>query len=144
MSLVPAPVSPRDVELLRRIAQRPRQARLRLVVDDDEPVDLPEALTTAVGEIAGLLARGRAVVIAPQSTILTTGEAAEILGVSRPTVVKLMEDGALPFSRPNSSRRIALADVLAYKEERSRRRRAALAELTADLAEAGLYDEDVR
>jgi hypothetical protein len=59
-------------------------------------------------------------------------------------VVKLMEDGVLPFERPNSSRRVALHDVLAYKERRSRARREALDEMTAELVETGIYDRDTR
>jgi hypothetical protein len=52
-------------------------------------------------------------------------------------------NGILLFSRPNSSRRIALHDVLAYKEQRSRQRREALDEMTAGAVDVGVYDEAI-
>jgi excisionase family DNA binding protein len=133
-----------DTAELRRLARRTlRGRRLRLVVDDDAPVDMPPAVGEALAEVVAILGEGRPVLVVPQNTQLTTGEAAQLLGVSRPTVVKLMEDGVLPFSRPNSSRRIALHDVLAYREQRSRRRREALDEMTADAVAMGVYDEAI-
>lgn len=121
-----------------------RGRHLRLVVDDGEPIDVPEPVVEALAEIISIMRQGRAAAVVPQNTQLSTGEAAQLLGVTRPTVVKLMEDGVLPFERPNSSRRVALHDVLAYKERRSRARREALDEMTAELAETGVYDRDVR
>lgn len=121
-----------------------RGRHLRLVVDGGEPVDVPEPVVEALAEVISIMRQGRAVAVVPQNTQLTTGEAAQLLGVTRPTVVKLMEDGVLPFERPNSSRRVALHDVLAYKERRTRARREALDEMTAELADAGVYDQDAR
>lgn len=120
-----------------------RGRRLRLVVEDETPIDLPPAVGDALAEVVAILSQGKPVLIMAQSTQLTTGEAAQLLGVSRPTVVKLMEDGVLPFTRPNSSRRIALHDVLAYKERRSRQRLDALDEMTADAVDMGVYDEAI-
>jgi excisionase family DNA binding protein len=117
---------------------------LRLVVDDEAPVEVPQAVGEALAEVVAILGQGKPVLVMPQNTSLTTGEAAQLLGVSRPTVVKLMEDGVLPYSRPNSSRRIALHDVLAYKERRSRQRLDALDEMTADAVDMGVYDEAIR
>ncbi|WP_229399573.1 helix-turn-helix domain-containing protein [Micromonospora okii] len=82
--------------------------------------------------------------VMPECVELSTGEAAAILGVTRPTVAKLMNDGVLPYARPGPSRRVALHDVLAYKEQRSRDRREALDELTADAVDMGVYDEAMR
>ncbi|HZP55069.1 excisionase family DNA-binding protein [Actinocrinis sp.] len=121
-----------------------RGRHLRLVVDGGEPVDVPEPVVEALAEVISVMRQGRAVAVVPQNTQLTTGEAAQLLGVTRPTVVKLMEDGVLPFERPNSSRRVALRDVLAYTERRTRARREALDQMTAELADAGVYDQDAR
>lgn len=66
---------------------------------------------------------------------LTVSEAAELLGVSRPTLVRLLELGEIPFEKPSRHRRVSLADLLAYKSRISEHRSAVLAEMTADAAE---------
>jgi len=72
------------------------------------------------------MAAGEAVTIAPVQQRLTTQEAADLLGVSRPTLVKLLEVGDIPFEQPGRYRRVGLADVLAYRERGSLERRATL------------------
>ncbi|WP_232488763.1 helix-turn-helix domain-containing protein [Brevibacterium antiquum] len=75
-----------------------------------------------------------AVTITPNSLTMTTQQAAELLGITRPTLVKLLDEGKIPFEKPNTHRRVWLADVLAYKEQRK-------AEQHAAIAEMGSYDE---
>ncbi|MDJ0344348.1 helix-turn-helix domain-containing protein [Streptomyces sp. H10-C2] len=145
MSLMPVIEPEGDSERLRLLAARlSSRHTLRLVVDDGDAVELPDSVSRLLAEVVPMLARGRAVSVVPRATELTTGEAAELIGVSRPTMVKLLEDGLIPFSRPNAGRRVALHDVLAYKERRSRERRQGLDELTADAVVMGVYDEDIR
>ena len=72
--------------------------------------------------------------IAPVHQRLTTQEAAELLGVSRPTLVKLLDSGEISFEQPGRHRRLLLTDVLAYRERRSTRRRVALDQM-ADIAD---------
>jgi excisionase family DNA binding protein len=145
MSVLPIGGASVDLGELQRFAGRSLLGRrLRLVVDEEDPVELPAVVGEALAKIVSILNRGRPVLIAAQNVELTTGEAAELLGVTRPTVVKLMEDGVLPFTRPNSSRRIALHDVLAYKQRCSTARRQALDELTAEAVDLGVYDEAIR
>jgi excisionase family DNA binding protein len=60
------------------------------------------------------LSQGLAITIAPHQMILSTSEAADILGVSRPTLVRLLEAGEIPFLQPVRHRRVRLADLLAY------------------------------
>jgi excisionase family DNA binding protein len=62
------------------------------------------------------------------------------LGVSRPTLVRLLESGEIPFDKPSRHRRIRLVDLLAF-QQRSRRRRASLLDqMVADAEEAGVYE----
>jgi excisionase family DNA binding protein len=71
---------------------------------------------------------------------LTTSEAAGILNVSRPQLVKQLEAGTLPFHLVGSHRRLLLADVLAYRDKVDTEARAALDAITHDAEEVGLYD----
>lgn len=145
MTVLPAGGVEPDGEELRRFAGRFLSGRrLQLIIDGSEPVDVPPVVGEALAEVVSILGRGRPVRVMQENTELSTGEAAAILGVTRPTVVKLMNDGALPYTRPNSSRRVALHDVLSYKEQRSRARREALDELTGDAIDMGVYDEAIR
>ena len=66
---------------------------------------------------------------------LTMSQAAELLGVPRPTLARLLERGEIPFEKPSLHRRVNLADLLAYKPRISERRSAVLAEMTAEAAE---------
>jgi excisionase family DNA binding protein len=70
---------------------------------------------------------------------LTTQDVAEILGCSRPHVVKLLEQGTIPFSKVGSHRRVCMEDVAAYKRSTRERQRQALIQLMQTDEEHGLY-----
>ena len=131
-------------ELRKRGRETPERSAL-LVGPNGHRMQLPEPLYEALVRAAGALADGYAVTVAPQHTTLSTHAAAELLGISRPTLIKLLEEGHIPYEkstdRPGAHRRIRLANLLSYKERRRRERREALAELTAEAVEAGFYDE---
>jgi excisionase family DNA binding protein len=111
-----------------------------LVGPDGERLDLPPEVFEILREVVGALAQGLAITVAPHQMILSTSEAADILGVSRPTVVRLLEAGEIPFEQPGRHRRVRLADVLAYRQRISRQRAAGLDQMVADAEDAGLYD----
>jgi excisionase family DNA binding protein len=71
--------------------------------------------------------------------LLTTSQAADLLNISRTTMVKLLEDGKLPYVQPNVRRMVRLEDVLAYREQRSTKRRAFLNELTQETVADGTF-----
>lgn len=91
----------------------------------------PEAFDLFL-EVLGQLASGNAVTIVPVHAELTTQQAADMLGVSRPYLIRLLEDGKLPFSKVGSHRRLKAADVMAYKEERDAEQREVLRELSEE------------
>jgi len=86
------------------------------------------------------MAQGQAVKVVPVSQRLTTQEAADLLGVSRPAVVKLLGSGEIPFELPGRHRRVRLADVLAYRERASDERRVALDRMVEIADAADLYE----
>jgi excisionase family DNA binding protein len=79
--------------------------------------------------------------VAPLAQRLTTQEAADLLGVSRPTLIKLLADGRIPFEQPGRHRRIRLDDLLAYRDRRRNERSNSLDELVQQTDALGLYDE---
>jgi excisionase family DNA binding protein len=73
---------------------------------------------------------------------VTVLRAADMLGMSQPLFVKLLETGVMPYHRVGNQRRVYLRDVLAYAEKRDEERHAALDRLSRATMEAGLYDHN--
>jgi excisionase family DNA binding protein len=114
-------------------------ARSLVLVRGGVETELPRSAREVLVRVAEVLASGRGLAVVPVDRELTTREAADLLGVSRPTLIKLLDAGEIGYSRPNSSRRIPLEQVLAYKERRGHKRRELLSEMTANAVEMGLY-----
>jgi excisionase family DNA binding protein len=133
------PVEPLDdlVALLNRVGAEPAT---RLEGPNGESIVLPAEVFEVLRGVIEAMASGQAVTIAPVCQRLTTQEAAELLGVSRPTLVKLLEEGEIPYEQPGRHRRVRLADVLAYRERLSTERRAALDRMIEIADEADLYE----
>lgn len=87
------------------------------------------------------MASDRAVSIVRYNRELTTQQAANILNVSRPFLVKLLDEGAIPYIKVGSHRRIQFKDLIIDKEHRDRKRRKLLDQLIEMTEEAGLYEE---
>lgn len=111
-----------------------------LLGPDGEQVPLPAEVYRVLRQVVEVMRQGKATLVAPQGLLLTTQEAADFLGVSRPTLVKLLEEGAIPFEKPNRHRRVRLQDLLDFQALRREERRAALNELTEEASELGLYE----
>lgn len=94
--------------------------------------DLPEPAVELLVRILDQLRRGRAVTIVPHGAELTTQQAADFLGVSRPYVVKLIETGRLPHSKVGVRRRVRFEDLVAFQQSDRRQRDALLDGLSAD------------
>jgi excisionase family DNA binding protein len=114
--------------------------RAALVGPDGERLELPSEVFDVLRSVVEALAHGLAITVAPHHTVLSTSEAAAVLGISRPTLVRLLESGQIPFDQPGRHRRVRLADVLAYHERAQRRRAAGLDQMVADSEDAGFYD----
>jgi excisionase family DNA binding protein len=111
-----------------------------LLGPDGERVPLPGEIYSVLRQVVDVMRQGKATLIAPQGLLLTTQEAADFLGISRPTLVKLLETGAIAFSKPNRHRRVRLQDLIDFQRRRRMERREILSRLTQEAGELGLYD----
>ncbi len=147
----PVRASQEDLELLQKIAEYLQRHRdhaqsesktPRAVLVDEETqkqLEIPGPLFEVVCEAVDVLLKGGAVGIMPYHTQLTTQEAANYLGVSRPHLISLLEQDKIPYSRLRSHRRIRLKDLEDYRLSRDEKRRRDLAELSRETYELGLY-----
>lgn len=108
------------------------EAGAHLVAADGRRVEIPAALFDVLREAVQAMSQGKAVTIAPHDTVMTTQEAADYLGVSRPTLVKLLEQHLIPFTQPNRHRRVLLSDLLAYQQRTRVERRGLLDAMTRE------------
>lgn len=127
----------RQIRELNRILQLGSPA---LVGADGERLELPNSVYRLLKEIARNMQLGRAVVLIPENQQVTTQRAADLLGVSRPHLVKLLEAGELPYHKAGSHRRIYLKDLIAYQKRRDAERKAALDRIAKEAFDSGLYD----
>lgn len=114
----------------------------RLVVvpaDDGDPVEVPSSVVDVLREVLDHLRRGERVRVVPEDVEITTQQAADLLNVSRPYLVGLVDRGEIPSRKVGSRRRLKLTDVLLYREVDLARRKRAVDELAAEAQALGLY-----
>jgi excisionase family DNA binding protein len=115
-------------------------APTKLVGTDGSAVELPPSVLKLLHAGVQILAQGVTVHVGPSEVLLTTQEAADTLNVSRPHLIKLLEQGAIPYTKTGTHRRVRFKDVLQYKARRDAQRAEALTELTQVSQDMGLYD----
>lgn len=102
---------------------------------------IPSEVHDILAQVVDAMREGKAVTVTPNERILTTQEAADLLGVSRPTVVKFIESGSLPAQRLSSRRKLQLSDVLAFRQRRREAQLAAIAATSSSVLESDLEKE---
>jgi excisionase family DNA binding protein len=145
--VVPPLMSEQEVEMA-RAAQRcimaaldhSRAAVITLTTDQGEQpsVELPPQALKFIGQLLGAMSEGRPITLMPANEELTTVEAAHFLNVSRPFVIKEMEEGRLPYRLVGTHRRVAFEDLLQYARKMRENQAAALDRMAQNARELGL------
>lgn len=133
------PASPERLIEMLGLLEPEGTRRAALVGPDATQLDLPTEVFEVLRKVVQAMANGLAVTVAPQSPVLSTSEAAQLLGVSRPTLVRLLEAGEMPYEQPGRHRRVRLADVLAYQAQARRARGVSLDEMVQVSEDSGFY-----
>jgi excisionase family DNA binding protein len=130
---------------LRELATLPRRKTASRTVqvrpDGEGPsvsVTVPREAFELFLEVLGQMANGNAVTIVPVHAELTTQQAADLLNVSRPFLIGVLDEGKMPFRLVGTHRRIKVADLVAYKQKDEAERKDVLDELTAEAEKHGL------
>jgi excisionase family DNA binding protein len=136
-----------DAELVARAARRiqeylahhPGDEPIDVVAEigDDEALVVPRQIAVMLAQVLGLLEQGTGVQIMPLNAMLTTQQAADVLNVSRPYLIGLLEAGHIPFAMVGTHRRVAFGDLMDYQREDYQRRRTVVDELTRMAADLG-------
>ncbi|MFN8494307.1 MAG: helix-turn-helix domain-containing protein [Caldilineaceae bacterium] len=143
------PVTPSATEALlaqetsRRLAtllgEKP-EVKVQIVKENDaaEILTIPSSAMRLLVNILAEMAQGNAVVLTPIHAELSTQQAADLLNVSRPYLVELLDNGVIPHHKVGTHRRVLLEDLLRYKNDIKAKRREALSELVAQAQELGM------
>jgi len=142
---LPATPTATDVEVAkessRRLEQRSEQSVKGLRVATNgraEEIPLPPVAARLILEMLTSLAEGQAVMILPYHAELTTQEAADLLGVSRPYLIGLLDAEKIPHRKVGRHRRVRADDLLAYQRAEQEARQRVLDQLAAEAQELGM------
>lgn len=136
-------ITEQETEAIKKLQQilSIESPQVKLVASNGEEILIPESVYNLLGQIVRAMASGQAVSIVTHNRELTVHQAADLLNVSRSFIVKLLDEGAIPYIEVGSRRRILFQDLMTYKQQRKVQRRQLLDELIEMTEEAGLYEE---
>ena len=139
-SPVAVPEHERDVlVMLDHLLETERGDPPKLIGPRGGEIELPETVVQILRQVVHAMAQDHAVAIVPVHKQLTTQQAADLLNVSRPYLVHLLNAGEIPFVKTGTHRRIRLDDLMAYKQRRDAERQVGLDRLTQLGQDMGLY-----
>jgi excisionase family DNA binding protein len=144
-SILSDPISIQEpqTEQIRDLFRLVQRGNAKLVGPTGDQIAVPEPVCDLLLLILKNLQAGRAVSIVSEHQQLTTQRAAHILGVSRPFLIRLLENGDMPFHMVGAHRRIHVRDLLDYKRRRDADRHEAINNMARAAMEAGTYDRVV-
>ena len=113
--------------------------KIALVINGQE-IEVPSVIYFALTEVVKTLNNGNSVTLIPMDKELTTQQAADILNVSRPYFIKLLENGTIKFRKTGTHRKVLMQDLIEYRDKRAENRRSSIEEMSELSQELGLYD----
>ncbi|WP_434130669.1 helix-turn-helix domain-containing protein [Methylocaldum sp. GT1BB] len=130
--------SSRQLSLYLKTKEEAQAIRVIDQKGEHEAVKIPTAAFRLLIDILSEMAQGNAVSLIPVHAELTTQEAADILNVSRPYLIKLLDEGTIPYHKVGKHRRVRYQDVVDYKTRIDQERRKTLEELAAQAQELNM------
>ncbi|RUT09536.1 hypothetical protein DSM106972_000300 [Dulcicalothrix desertica PCC 7102] len=131
----------RSSNLRKQLEERYQNGTHKLVRADGTELPISDNVFQVLQQILPALEQGRTTItITPNNREMTTQEAADILNVSRPHLIKLLENNEIPYTKTGSHRRIKVKDLMDYKEKKDSQCRQSLSEMTEIMQENGLFD----
>ena len=123
-------------QLLSRYARSKVPLKLRVTDSEQvEPIELPAGAVALLIDILEAMAAGQGVTIIPENAELTTVQAADVLNVSRPFLIKILDEQKIPHRKVGKHRRIRMEDVMTYKASIDAERESVLDQLAAEAQE---------
>ena len=110
------------------------------IEETSEKIKIPLSALKLLGDILKAMGQGKLISIVPVATEVTTQAGAEILGCSRPHLVKLLEDGKIGFTKVGKHRRIKFDDIMRYKKQMKEQQKQNIIDIMNFDEETGLYD----
>lgn len=111
-----------------------------LIGPDGTRIELPPSVYEVLVKVVENVLQGKKVAVLPETELLSTQAAADMLGVSRQFLVRELEQGKIPFQHVGTHRRIYLTEVLNYAKTRTRERRASIDRMAQKMHDLGVYD----
>lgn len=110
------------------------------IEETEEKIRIPLSALKLLANILKEMSQGKPISIVPVATEVTTQAAAEMLGCSRPHIVKLLETGKIPFTKVGKHRRIKYEDIISYRKEMKAEQARIISEIMENDEKDGLYD----
>jgi excisionase family DNA binding protein len=117
------------------------QKDIALSAPNQQPIPMPGSLVLVLRQILGFMSQGKEVAVTPILRELTTQGAADLLGVSRPFLIELLNKQEIPFHLVGTHRRVYLQDLLRYRDHRDKQRKEILNRMAREAVENGDYDQ---
>lgn len=135
-------ITPEEIQAIKQLESTLKLAdsQLHLVAANGEKIPIPESVDKVLRQVVQAMAANQLVSVVIQDQEFSTQQAADFLNVSRPYLIKLLEQGEIPYIMVGTHRRVRFEDLQQYKQQRDIQRRKFLDELIAESQEMGFYE----